>query len=331
MVAVRVQDGTVLPLIAENTNSVPDDIRQAMIYPQTGPSQPLAKYLISPDGLLLTYNPAWMINHNLRNITLQRANQYNGQEIWQVEMPVDVYSLAWTQESKNLLAGAQTDQPGPVFRMNASTGENQQLVDDIFWIGVQSNLQARSMNFVPHVNVSLATGNPTIGWICNGLAKYSIDRICVAPYWDQGSLPEGNDTSAPVYISNLVFNFPYGWATQIPGSIRIGIFVINDWRDSTLVNIPESLAQVKGILWDPITIDGIHGVHLLVGYSVLQESISINNISYSDLLVGHSDQTEIILPLPSGECLHLTVTADVDGGFNNPVVQRILQSIVIRK
>ena len=198
-------------------------------------------------------------------------------------------------------------QPGPIFRLNALTGENQQLANGVFWIGVSSDLQARSLAKAPEASVTLAPTDMTENWFC----REGLDVACiqVPPGWESSNLPLGTtDATSPYTITNLVFQSSMGWSAQVAGTIRIEIHDLygpgGNFPDAYFAPFP---AEEQGNTWEPITIDGVHGIHIL----------SLVNPS----------ETEVILPLTSSRFLALNIIADVEGGFNNPIVQRILQSI----
>jgi WD40 repeat protein len=311
--AVNLKDGATLPLLASLIG--PDDIHYSALYPKILPPQQsgaeaVDTYLISPDGHWMTYNPSWAASGAITRINLRVAQSYNNDEIWWGHLQHEVYSLAWSKDSQNLFTGGQETQPGPISRFNALTGENQQLVDDVYWIGVGSDLQERSLALAPEATGSIASTDLNADWFCTQISSMA----CIGlPYgWLAGFLPwVTSSVGQSLYLTNLDVYSPLGWTTQVPGTIRFEIYDESGPESGSIEEwfIEQYPPDQQGVTWEPVTVDGVSGVHVLTPV--------------------YPDATMVLLPTQNGY-LDINVVADVPGGFENPVVQRILQSIRFR-
>ena len=284
--AANLQDGALLPLLTGFVSPGPMDIRYAMIYPKAIPSgstgnPAIAAYLISPDGKWKTYNPFWMAHHHVSTISLSDAWSFMDEEVWEADMQAKIYSLAFTQDSQNLIAGGQEFKPGPVFRINVQTGENQQLVNGVFWIGVGSELKSRSIALAPVGNIKLAKDDQELKWSCMEDLAFSCFQY--PKDWVFNYLSPGNgEASLPLYLTNLVDPSYPGWVgTTTPGMIWIEFHDVYGPGE----DIPEFLfepypSSQKGLSWEPFTIEGVDGVHILTpitGQSRRNRSDPANN------------------------------------------------------
>jgi hypothetical protein len=100
---------------------------------------------------------------------------------------------------------------------------------------------------------------------------------------------------------------PMRWSSQIAGTLSIEIYSLQGlaakWPGNFSLEFP---AENAGKSWEPVRVDGVTGAHRLGAYNPGEE--------------------EVDFPTRGGT-LQINFFSDLDGGFENPLVQKILQSI----
>ncbi len=105
--------------------------------PPTNQEKIFVSRIISPDEKLAILYPNPYSDHPEQSVRI-RTNDDIRTALWEANLPITP-TLTWTSESQNIIVGGKPSQPGPIFRMNAQTGENKKLVDNAYFIGVESS------------------------------------------------------------------------------------------------------------------------------------------------------------------------------------------------
>jgi hypothetical protein len=312
--AVNVRDGSISPLLYNLGSAVSQNVQSSLLFPDVPPglnpvlpgqgASWVSEYLVSPDGRYVTPNPYFGYNQGLPGVSVSSTGNEK-QVVHGTLLKEPVYSLAWTRDSQNLVGGSLTYQPGLVSRVNALTGESEALVDDVFWIGVNSNLQARSLAQAPESDVTVVPADPAADWPCQTLGD-TLYCIRLPPGWNAIVDPYGYCQRC-LAIDNIVFPAQIGWTSLKRGRVLI----MTDTFEGDWPKTPEEMMQklplaYRGNPWEPVTVDGVTGIHFLSGFG--------------------SNRTFYIFPTPTGY-FQLYFFLGLDGGYQNPVIQKILQSI----
>jgi hypothetical protein len=109
----------------------------SIIQRANSPAATKVNKIFSPDKKLVVYYPnpySDLPDHSIRILT----NDSIHTGLWEASFGLRP-TIAWTSDSQNILIGSEPYQLGPVYRLDAQTGENQKIADNVFWIGIESN------------------------------------------------------------------------------------------------------------------------------------------------------------------------------------------------
>ncbi len=216
------------------------------------------------------------------------------------QITIDHQFLDWTSDTHNLIAAHSPNQTGAVTRIGALAGQNARIVEDVYWIGIGSQLKTNGSHYVlQNAAQLLPTPDLTADWPCLPMGKV-VSCLRQPPGWQVTSLA---DYSPMVMISNLDFAYPIGWTSTPEGSVILQTY----FADGTAYGIDQlAPPDQKGITWEEIQVSGKTAFHKLRTTDLPQ------------------DAEGLIFPVTGG---YLTIYVEPGGAYTNPVVQRILSSI----
>jgi DNA-directed RNA polymerase specialized sigma24 family protein len=214
---------------------------------------------VSPSLRWIAFDPNYGgANQGWNNVIVQPAGE-PGKSLWQA-ISLTYQSLGWTREGQNLIAAGETNRPGIVTRIGALAGQSAAVVQNVYWIGIGSQLQALSLNHVLENKTHLLPA-PDLGadWPCQNLGKY-VPCIPLPPDWSVALF--GPQSEYPTLIAtNVVYANPYGWAREDDGSIILQCYT----QPASSVKLDQiAPPDQKGVTWEEVTIGGRKAIHKLV-------------------------------------------------------------------
>ena len=203
-------------------------------------------------------------------------------------------SLAWTAESKNLVIGNGLHQPGSIYRVNALTGESLALAQDMYWIGVGSRLQARSLQVAPQAPIDILQAGPSEDWQCQRFIS-ELGCIPIPADWNLTG-----DKNGGWLLSNFNIESGQVWASLSKDAIMINL----SFEPGTDLLQPYPPDQ-EGLSWEPVAGYATIGMHILP-----RKDTPFKNL--------------VLFKTSTG-----VFSLDIFFGYPNPLVLQIMRSIQV--
>jgi len=191
-----------------------------------------------------------------------------------------------------------------VLRLNAASGEHEELAQGVVWNGVGSELEGNGLALAPEAQSRLLpTGPDPRTWPCHPFGE-AIACIRIPPEWTTWSW--SGDTGHRLTFGNLAHAVDTGWFSLREGAIRIQVTQFTLPPDIP-TPIPDPATEADpGFPFETVLIGGREARHALY---------PAGNNHYPEFL---------FLPSPQGS---VTVLIQPASAYRDPVVQEILQSI----
>jgi DNA-directed RNA polymerase specialized sigma24 family protein len=166
--------------------------------------------------------------------------------------------LAWTDEGKNLIFSEKVDGPGKVLRINASTGQWQQIAQYAQFFGTRSSLISAGSNLAPEVDlVRSSQANSGVTHWTDISDPVTGLHLRLPENWRTWSYSY-NQNSA-LALANFDFANPWGFASLYDQDVMLWITSTPRQNDGSIRMQLEAIARgyEPGVFsFEPLSIDG---------------------------------------------------------------------------